>query len=64
MQGASSLEKTMMLEETEGKRRWHWRMRWLDGIIDSKGMTLSKLRDTVAATGAWCSTRGCKVGHG
>ena len=52
MQGANSLEKILMLEETEGKRRWQWRMRWLDGIINSKGMTLSKLRDMVEARGA------------
>ena len=46
MQRTDSLEKTLMLGKTEGKRRKRWqRMRWLDGITGSMGMNLSKLGD-------------------
>ena len=43
MQKADSLEKTLMLGKIEGRRRSGQRARWLDGIIDSMDMNLSKL---------------------
>ena len=53
MQRADSLEKTLMLGKTEGRRRSEWqRMRWLDSFTDSVDMNLSKLQETVKNKGA------------
>ena len=53
MQRTDSLEKTLMLGKTEGKRRrGQQTIKWLDGIIDSIHMSLSKLQETVKDTEA------------
>ena len=54
MRRADSLEKTLILENIEGRRRrGRQRMRWLDDTINSLEMSLSKLQEIVKDRGAW-----------
>ena len=54
MQRANSLEKSLMLGKIEGRRRrgW-WRMRWVAGITDSMGMSLSKVQEIMKDREVW-----------
>ena len=54
MRRTDSLEKALMLGKIEGRKRRGWQsMRWLDGVIDTMGMSLSRLWETVKDREAW-----------
>ena len=57
IQRSDSLERTLTLGKTEGKRKRRWqRMRWSDSTTNSVDRNLSKLRETVKDRETWCAT--------
>ena len=55
------MEKTLRLGKIKGRRRGQQRMKWLDSIINSTDMNLSKFQKTVEDRGAWCAIKSMGV---